>query len=183
MTFFGVVLVIAACGSGSAETTTTTSSTVPATVLDPESTTTTTLAPATTTTTTAPAQVASLLMIKVQQQLAVLGFFDGATDGILGPITAAALEAFQSDAGITADGRWGPETEGALAAAIVENEEFVTDIQEKLAEAGFYSGPEDGDYGSGTRAAVEELQEQCELDVTGTFTALTHVCLDDLLEG
>lgn len=181
-TFIGVVLVIAACGSGSADTTTTTSSTVPATVLDPGTSTTTTTAP-TTTTTAGPAPVASLQMIKVQQHLTALGYFDGVVDGVLGPVTAASLEAFQSDAGITADGKWGPETEAALAAAVADDEEFVLEIQARLTEAGLYSGPEDGDYGSGTRDAVEDAQEQCELEVNGAFTALTDVCLDELLEA
>jgi uncharacterized protein YkwD len=39
-----------------------------------------------------------------QEALAALGWYDGAVDGSLGPVTAAALSAFQAAAGLAADG-------------------------------------------------------------------------------
>jgi len=51
----------------------------------------------------------------IQQQLADVGCYSGAIDGILGPETDAAILAFQEAAGLSADGELGPETQSALA--------------------------------------------------------------------
>lgn len=54
----------------------------------------------------------------IQQALVECGFDPGALDGVMGPRTARALKAFQADAGVAADGRWGPVTERALRVAL-----------------------------------------------------------------
>ena len=173
-----LAFVLAACGSSSDETTTTTSTTFPTD-------TTTTTAPAvtstttsSTTTTTSPYGGATLLNTVIQQELTALGYFEGAPDGILGPMTVEAITAFQTDAGITADGAYGPETYEALADAMEADPEIVTAIQEDLMELKLYPGPADGDYGTGTLKAVEGLQAKCEIEVDGRFTPYTHVCLE-----
>ena len=51
----------------------------------------------------------------IQTQLEGAGFSPGAIDGIYGPKTASAVNAFQTAAGITADSVFGPETAGALS--------------------------------------------------------------------
>lgn len=174
-----LILVLAACSSGADDTTTTTPATVPPATTVP--TTTTTLAVTTTsstTTTTSPYGGATLLTQVIQQELIALGYFEGASDGILGPETEAALVAFQTDAGITADGKYGPETYAALADALEADADFVTGVQEDLMTLKLYPGPADGDYGSGTVKGVEALQEQCSMTVTGRFDPKTHVCLE-----
>jgi len=177
-----LALVLAACGSSSDDTTTTTSTTFPT---DTTVTTSTTLPAETTTssttTTTSPYGGATLLTQVIQQELTALGYLEGAADGILGPMTVEALTAFQTDAGITADGAYGPETYGALADAIEADSEAVKVIQEDLMELELYPGPADGDYGPGTVKAVEALQEDCGIDVDGRFTPYTHVCLEQAL--
>ena len=178
-----VALVVAACssdGDDAADTTTTTAATATTTTV---ATTTTTVATTTTTTTIPPAEGATALVSAIQQQLAALGYFEGDVDGIYGPVTAEALRQFQTDAGITADGQYGPETYDALATAVQRNADYVTDVQEGLQELGLYSGRADGQYGSGTKRAVESLQEDCELapEVDGRMTPLTHVCLEQAL--
>ncbi|HHC09591.1 MAG TPA: peptidoglycan-binding protein [Actinobacteria bacterium] len=175
-----VGLVAAAC-SGSATATTTT------TTLPPPSSTTTTTATTTTLpapTTTKPRLQATDLTYKVQEDLAVLGYFDDVVDGIYGPITEAAVRDFQEAAGIEVDGEYGPQTGLAMAKALAKDADYVKELQEALREAGLYSGPIDGDYGKGTRAAVERLEEDCELHpkVDGWFDPLAHVCLDLALE-
>ena len=177
-----LALVVAACSSDDGDaasdtTTTTTAATATTTTL---ASTTTTVA-TTTTTTISPAEGATALVSAIQQQLQALGYFEGPVDGIYGPITAEALRAFQSDAGITADGEYGPETYDALATAVQRNADYVTDVQEGLQELGLYSGRADGQYGSGTKRGVEALQEDCELspEVDGRMTPLTHVCLEE----
>ena len=176
-----LAVVAAACGGGDDEASgdTTTTSTPPAATTQPPPTTTlptTTVAP---TTTTQPRPQATALVAAIQIELGVLGYFEGQVDGIYGPVTADALTAFQSDAGITADGEYGSETYGALAEALEGDAEFVETLQEDLAELDLYSGAIDGDYGKGTERAVTALQEGCELDVeaNGRFTPHTHVCL------
>ena len=177
-----LALVLAACGSDSDETTTTTSTTFPTQTT--ASTTSTTAAQATTsstTTTASPYGGATLLTQVIQQELTALGYFEGGADGILGPMTVEAITAFQTDAGITADGAYGPETYEALADALEADPAIVEVMQEDLKELDLYSGPIDGDYGSGTVKAVEALQEDCGIDVDGRFTPYTHVCLEQAL--
>lgn len=178
---FAFALVLAACSSGADDTTTTTPATMP-----PASSTTTTTATSTTvptttssTTTTSPYGGATLLTQVIQMELTALGYFEGATDGILGPMTEDAIKAFQTDAGITADGAYGPETYAALADALEADTDFVTDVQKDLMELNLYPGPADGDYGSGTVKAVEALQEKCGMNVDGRFFPKTHVCLEE----
>ena len=180
-----VVLALAACSSGDDEplaedTTTTTGATTSTT----QATTTTTLA-TTTTSTVAPSEGATALVSAIQQQLQALGYFEGVTDGIYGPVTAAAITEFQQDVGITADGEYGPETYSALAVAMEKDPDYVSDVQEGLKEVGLYSGPVDGQYGSGSKRAVEALQEDCELpiEVDGRLTPQTHVCLEDAVRA
>ena len=176
-----LAFVLAACGSSSDETTTTTSTTFPtdtaatAATTAPAVTSTTT---SSTTTTTSPYGGATLLTTVIQQELTALGYFEGAPDGILGPMTVEAITAFQTDAGITADGSYGPETYEALADAMEADPEIVTVIQEDLMDLKLYPGPADGDYGRGTLGAVEGLQAKCEIEVDGRFTPYTHVCLE-----
>jgi peptidoglycan hydrolase-like protein with peptidoglycan-binding domain len=114
----------------------------------------------------------------IQQELIALGYFDGEPDGILGPATQDAIKAFQTDAGITADGEYGPETYAALADALEADSEVVTALQEDLMDLKLYPGPADGDYGSGTIKAVEALQAKCDMTVDGRFDPKTHVCLE-----
>jgi len=175
-----LALVLAACGSSSEDTTTTTSTTFPtettvaaATTVPVETTT------SSTTTTESPYGGATLLTSVIQVELAALGYFEGASDGILGPLTVEAITAFQTDAGITADGEYGPETYEALADALEAAPDVVEAVQEDLMELKLYPGPADGDYGSGTQNGVEALQEECGMDVDGRFTPYTHVCLEE----
>lgn len=50
----------------------------------------------------------------LQRRLGALGFDAGRVDGIFGPLTAAAIENFQRNAGLAADGICGPDTLAAL---------------------------------------------------------------------
>ena len=172
------VLALAACSSGADDTTTTTSTTFPtaataATTTLPAVTTT-----SSTTTTTSPYGGATLLTTVIQQELRILGYFHGEPDGILGPVTEEALKEFQTEAGITVDGEYGPETYIALADALEADEEFITTVQEDLMELKLYPGPADGAYGSGTVKGIEALQAQCDIEVDGRFTPQTHLCLE-----
>jgi peptidoglycan hydrolase-like protein with peptidoglycan-binding domain len=176
-----LALVATACGGDdSADTTTTSSSLAPVTTT---TTPTTTAAPVTTTTTSAPRPQATALVAAIQLELTILGYYEDLVDGIYGPATVDALTAFQTDAGITADGQYGTETYGALAAALEADEEFVTSLQEDLTELELYTGDITGEYDEATEAGVVTLQEDCvhEPEPDGRFTPLTHVCLLEAL--
>ncbi len=54
----------------------------------------------------------------LQAALQSLGYSVGPIDGDFGPMTEAALKAFQRDRGIVVDGRYGPQSRGALSAAL-----------------------------------------------------------------
>ncbi len=172
-----LAVVAAACGGGDAGETTTTSTTIDFATTIPSSTTstssTTTLA-----TTTTERLVATATTFRVQQDLKALGYFDGVIDGVAGPETQAALEQFQTAQGIPADGEFGPQTDAAMVPELMADTAYVEDLQERLADIDLYSGPIDGDYGNGTRTAVEKLQASCELEETGEIDIDTRVCLD-----
>jgi hypothetical protein len=57
----------------------------------------------------------------LQKALASLGYSPGKVDGDYGPSTQAAVEKFQTSAGIKADGIVGPETLKALGTALKNN--------------------------------------------------------------
>lgn len=171
-----MALVIAACGGDSADETTTT--TIAATTTLPTTTiaaTTSSTVPATTTTISGIPATATIVV--VQQDLIVLGYFEGTVDGIAGDETRAAIAAFQADVGIEADGEFGPVTDAAMYPLLQEDTEYVEAIQEQLKQLELYSGPIDGDYGRGTKAAVSKFQTSCEIEDTGELEIATRVCL------
>jgi peptidoglycan hydrolase-like protein with peptidoglycan-binding domain len=120
-------------------------------------------------------------MIVVQLDLTALGFFSGTIDGISGTETRAAIAKFQADAGLDADGDFGPKTDAALIPQLQSNIEYVTEVQEVLVELKYYGGPVDGDYGDGTQKGVRLLQRSCELEETGTLDIKTRLCLGGYL--
>jgi hypothetical protein len=68
-----------------------------------------------------------------QQELADVGCYTGAIDGILGRQTDAAVVAFQSASGLSVDGQLGPETEAALAQAVSKGEAVCTSTDTTVA--------------------------------------------------
>lgn len=66
---------------------------------------------------TTPAQVDQLATTILQVALSGLGYDPGVVDGLRGPRTRAALVAFQTDAGLTADAIDGPKTWAAITTA------------------------------------------------------------------
>ena len=59
--------------------------------------------------------------------------------------------------------------------------EYVTALQTDLATAGYYTGEIDGIYGPGTIDAVERLQEDFDLPVTGLLDPASQAALAELL--
>ena len=69
-------------------------------------------------TATGPLPAAQPWVVSLQRKLASLGLFSGPQTGVFGPVTTAAVIAFQSKAGLTPDGKWGPASQAALERAI-----------------------------------------------------------------
>jgi murein L,D-transpeptidase YcbB/YkuD len=95
-------------------------------------------------------------------------------DGAFGAQTQSAVEQFQSDAGLTADGIVGPLTWAALPPDIDAPElaegatgAEVSRLQHGLTVVGTYSAAIDGDFGPLTAAAVREYQTQRGITVDG----------------
>jgi peptidoglycan hydrolase-like protein with peptidoglycan-binding domain len=80
--------------------------------------TTTTAAPGTTTTAAAALPAPQAWVKSLQQKLARLGSFSGPANGVLGPVTTAAIKSFQAKSGLKADGLWGPSSQAALVKAL-----------------------------------------------------------------
>ncbi len=101
----------------------------------------------------------------IQQNLYGLGY--GCTpDGIFGAQTAAAVRAFQSEHGLTADGIAGEKTLTALG-------EEVQWVQNRLNALGYSAGTADGVFGSNTKKAVRAFQSDYGLTVDGIAGSAT----------
>lgn len=174
-----IMLVAAGCGGSGAPETTTTTTVVFTTTSEATTTSSTTTIADTTTTSLAVTQSATATTYRVQLDLKALGLFDGQVDGIAGEETQSALKAFQTQEGIPADGEFGPQTDALLTPLLMADTAYVETLQEMLTDLGVYSGPIDGDYGNGTKAAVEKIQASCELEETGVIDIATRICIDE----
>ncbi len=58
------------------------------------------------------------IVVEIQTALAEYGYYTGAIDGAYGAETTAAVQKLQTDLGVTADGRFGPETANAFNQAV-----------------------------------------------------------------
>ena len=110
----------------------------------------------------------------LQNRLIVLGYLSGTADGAFAETTEAAVIAFQKRNSIYADGIAGPTTLTKLYSSSAKKASSVTanlgalkegmngsgvrSLQQQLKTLGYYSGSVDGDYGSGTTAAVIAFQ-------------------------
>ncbi|MDR3050834.1 MAG: peptidoglycan-binding protein [Oscillospiraceae bacterium] len=133
----------------------------------------------------------------MQKRLIELLYLGGVPDAVFGQETEAALRAFQSNNGLTADGVAGPTTQKKLAAksakpaggarptatprpgnyaVLREGDagEYVYDIQERLYDLGYYTGRIDGRFGAGTTAALLAFQRANGLDADGIAGSATQ---------
>lgn len=132
---------------------------------------------------------------RLQVELRRLGFFHGPMTGFYGPLTTAAVRAFQRSAGLTSDGAWGPATKAALRKAVGPSPAaraagtlpppapWVARLQADLARLGFFHGPDTGVYGPLTRAAVRRFQSAAGLVVDGRWGRASQAALVRRLRG
>ncbi len=138
----------------------------------------------------------------LQTALKQLGYDVGTIDGKFGSGTKEAVIAFQKRYGLTADGKAGKKTlsmlENVLAGKDIPEAdddtgstdvipdrtlskgckgEDVKAVQTRLQELGYYTGAIDGDYGSGTVAAVKAFQTMNGLTADGKAGSKTYAIL------
>jgi len=170
--FVAVALFATACSSDSTDTTSAASNT--------------TAAASNTTKAAGGDAVSSAIVVEIQTTLTALGYDTGSLDGIYGPHTTAAIEAFQKDAGITVDGKYGPATHKALEEAAIETgydwdkHAAIEEMQTAMADLGYYNGTIDGEYGPETEDAIRAVQADCNIQQDGIYGPDTHACLLDL---
>lgn len=146
--------------------------------------------------TTAPVQPSSTIR-QVQEKLKALGFYTGEVTGNVGSKTTAAIKAFQTKYGLTADGipgnatlskldevynasgKTAAEATPAPASAGVSST-TVKQVQQKLLELGFYTGEVTGNAGEKTIAAVKAFQKKYGLTADGVIGSATLKKLDEV---
>ena len=122
----------------------------------------------------------------LQQALADAGYYDAKVDGIYGPKTVAAVEALQQANGLPQTGTLDKATEKALRAelaakggAAAQDETASTAaVQQTLKLAGYWDGPVDGVRTDELTAAIEKLQKDLGVKVTGAVDAATIAALE-----
>lgn len=125
----------------------------------------------------------------LQQALADAGYYDGEVDGVYGPETVAAVQALQKANGLPQTGTVDKATEKALrtelaakgGAAAQEATASTAAVQQTLKLAGYWDGPVDGQWTDALTDALEELQEDLGVPVTGTVDAATIAAFEKAL--
>jgi peptidoglycan hydrolase-like protein with peptidoglycan-binding domain len=126
------------------------------------------------------------LIARAQLALRRDGLYRGAIDGILGPGTSAALEAFQQQHGLRVTGNLNPGTMANLFGAAPVPRRYaglyrthgqIAQAQLALRRDGLYHGNIDGIIGPETRQALADFQRQRGLPVTYTLSPRTMASL------
>lgn len=96
-------------------------------------------------------------------------------DGVFGPNTRSAVQAFQSSRGLTNDGIVGPQTWGALVVTVRQGDSgaAVRAVQAQLNKKRRLSLAVDGVFGSGTHAAVVAFQNHAGISADGVVGPTT----------
>ncbi len=119
----------------------------------------------------------------LQEELAALGYYEGAHDGAFSQETEDALKRLQADEGLEPSGELDRPTRAVLGALAGNSDALsVKAVQTALAELGLYDGLIDGDYGPGTEAGIEEIQREAGIDVDGAFGQETAEALNERYE-
>jgi peptidoglycan hydrolase-like protein with peptidoglycan-binding domain len=124
-------------------------------------------------------------VLELEQSLTALGYKTGKVDGIYDARTRAAIQDYQTDEGLADDGlatptlaarveddlsqRTGISSTGSTGTTLSSAQTL--QLQEALAEEGYYSGALSGVYDTQTRAAVRSYQQSAGLSATGNADA------------
>ena len=136
------------------------------------------------------ADAASAYTTTLQQSLADAGYYTAEVDGIYGPKTVAAVQALQKANGLPQTGTVDKATDKALqselsakgGAAAQEQTAQTAAVQQTLKLAGYWDGPVDGQWTDALTQALEELQKDLGVEVTGTVDAATIAAFEKAIE-
>lgn len=136
--------------------------------------------------------VAPAAVQAVQDHLRHAGTYSGATDGVWGPDSSAALQQFQASHQLQVTGQLNQATAAALGldpAILLGTQQAalpplmpppeslqpgsIRALQERLRSLGFYTGGVDGVWGQSTEHAIAQLQQNRGLQPTGQLTPAT----------
>jgi peptidoglycan hydrolase-like protein with peptidoglycan-binding domain len=125
---------------------------------------------------------------QLQQALKDLGYDPGSIDGQFGSATEAAVKAFQTDSGLTADGVVGETTWLNIDEADASNPTIkrgstgnpVRRAQRRLTLGGYSTGGVDGIFGATTESAVKRFQKDQGLSQDGIVGPSTWDKIDAL---
>lgn len=127
-------------------------------------------------------------VLTLQQNLKKLGYFKQTPTQYFGDATKAAVIQFQKEHGITTTGQVAALTSAKINQLISKpvlkygmKSSDVTTLQIDLKKLKFFTQAATGYFGSATQTAVQNLQKQYHLGVTGIADTLTHVKIDSLL--
>src|SRR6478736_5320398 len=132
------------------------------------------------------AKAVSSYTTTLQQALTDAGYYEAKVDGIYGPKTVAAVQALQKANGLPQTGTLDKATEKALrselaakgGAAAQEETASTAAVQQTLKLAGYWDGPVDGIWTDALTSALEALQKDLGVKVTGTVDAATVAALE-----
>lgn len=109
----------------------------------------------------------------IQTRLKTLGYYLGVVDGVMGSQSAAAIRAFQQQAGLPVTGEPDVDLLARLTQAVAAFEagkaqqeaqvQALKSVQEKLQVLGFDTGGADGQMGTKTEQAIKAFQQQFNL--------------------
>lgn len=128
-------------------------------------------------------------IIKLQQDLKELGFYNDNIDGIFGPKTKEAVFNFEKSVNLPADGIFGPKAAGALQAALEKKRadnilrrgdvgKEVKLLQHDLVALGYDTGGINGVFGPATENAVRQFQQNQKITVDGVVGPVTRRALN-----
>ncbi|HEY7468848.1 MAG TPA: peptidoglycan-binding protein [Acidimicrobiia bacterium] len=119
----------------------------------------------------------------LQTDLTAVGYYTGRIDGIYGPMTIAAVETLQEEAGLPVTGLMDPATQAALAAALGQRSSAeIGALQGILTATGHYGGPVDGQWSPEVEEALKALQTDLGVPATGVVDAATMRAFEAALE-
>ena len=119
----------------------------------------------------------------IQIRLKELEYYGGDVTGTFGANTRSAVEAFQADFGLEANGVADAATQAKMYAAVYRplrygaQGELVKQLQTQLMSLGYYTGKISGNYLDATVEAVEQFQSRNALYVTGEANVATQTAL------
>ena len=136
-------------------------------------------------------------ILALQNSLVAAGYLARTVDGDYGSTTKEAVYLFQKDKGLTATGEADDATRDAIRRAegagyrngggVVYAEgnrgDVISDMQQRLQEAGSLKGDIDGVYGGDTVKAVKDFQRSRGFPVSGAIDEVTYRALRDISAG